>query len=166
MLGDPFERSRRGFAGVCEHYYGVFNRLGFHALVAVCALVDSRVAQRLHGVGDVLGFGELDGLVIKIRYYGGSVVLLDGVYHLRGHFCDFRELDALFYMVFYDERAHRRVLVVVGGFTTALVFGEKFRLDDFAYVVVERADAADHRVCGNRHRRVLGEERDHHAVVV
>ena len=136
--------------------------------MAVGALVDSRVAQRLHGVGDVcvLRLGELHRLVVKIRYYGGSVVLFYGVYHLRGHFCDSRELNALLYVVFYDERAHRRVLVVVGVFAAALVFGEKFRLDDFAYVVVERADSADHRVCGNGDRRVLGEEGDHHAVVV
>ena len=49
----------------------------------VCAFVDACVAQRLERVRDVLGFGELDGLVVKIGDYGRSVVLLDCVDYLR-----------------------------------------------------------------------------------
>ena len=132
----------------------------------VCAFVDACVAQRLERVRDVLGFCELDGLVVKIGDYGRSVVLLDCVDYLRGHFCDSRELYALLYMVFNYQRTHRRVLVVVRIFAAALVFGKEFRLNDFPDVVVERAYSANHRICRYGNRRVFCEERHHYAVVV
>ena len=77
-----------------------------------------------------------------------------------------RKIDTFLHVRHDDERAHRRGEIVVRVALEAHVFGEVFRLHQFADIMKIGADTAERRVCAGRFGRGLGEIRDDKAMMI
>src|SRR5512143_1629375 len=109
---------------------------------------------------------EILGLLVKIGYERGAVMLLDYVDDLRRQLVFTRDLHAVLHMRRNYEATHRRhetIMLVLGD---ALVLDEIFRFPDLAHIVIVRPDAGKERVLSDGLGRCLGKVPYDDAVVI